>query len=70
MRKPGAAHLVNWFYELPPFRKFLHALEALEQLAEALPDQRVARLFAARQLGNPRAATSARARRFLKTQMA
>ena len=47
-----------------------HALEALEQLADVLPDQRVARLFAARQLGNPRAATSAKARRFLKTQVA
>src|ERR1017187_445542 len=23
MRKPGAARLVNWFYELPPYRWFL-----------------------------------------------
>ena len=44
-----------------------HALRALEPLAELLPDRRVLRLFAARQLGNPRPATSARARKFLKT---
>src|ERR1022692_2028670 len=23
MRKPGAARLMNWFYELPPYRWFL-----------------------------------------------
>jgi hypothetical protein len=45
-----------------------HALRALEQLADLLPDRRVLRLFAARQLGNPRPATSAKARRFLKAQ--
>ena len=45
-----------------------HALRALEQLADLLPDQRVLRLFAARQLGNPRPATSAKARRFLKAR--
>lgn len=43
-----------------------HALLALDQLADLLPDMRSARLFAARQLGNPRAATSAKARKFLK----
>jgi len=45
-----------------------HALRALEQLADLLPDRRVLRLFAARQLGNPRPATSAKARRFLKAR--
>jgi len=45
-----------------------HALAALVMLADLLPDQRAARLFAARQLGNPRAATSAKARKFLKAQ--
>jgi len=45
-----------------------HALRALEQLAGLLPDQRVLRLFAARQLGNRRAATSAKARKFLKAR--
>ena len=44
-----------------------HALLALEDLAGLLPDRRGVRLFAARQLGNPRAATSAKARRFLKS---
>ena len=44
-----------------------HALLALEELAGLLPDRRGVRLFAARQLGNPRAATSAKARRFLKS---
>ena len=43
-----------------------HALRALEELAALLPDQRRVRLFAARQLGNPRPATSAKARKFLK----
>jgi hypothetical protein len=47
-----------------------HALRALEELSSLLPDQRSARLFAARQLGNPRAATSSRARRFLKSRAA
>lgn len=47
-----------------------HALRALEELAGLLPDQRSARLFAARQLDNPRAATSSRARRFLKSRAA
>jgi hypothetical protein len=23
MRKPEAAHLMNWFYEIPPYRWFL-----------------------------------------------
>jgi hypothetical protein len=45
-----------------------HALSALGVLADLLPDQRAARLFAARQLGNPRAATSAKARKFLKSK--
>ena len=45
-----------------------HALLALEELAGQLPDQRGVRLFAARQLGNPRAATSAKARKFLKSR--
>ena len=45
-----------------------HALRALEELARLLPDRRGVRLFAARQLGNPRAATSAKARKFLKTR--
>jgi hypothetical protein len=45
-----------------------HALSALGVLADLLPDQRQARLFAARQLGNPRAATSAKARKFLKSK--
>jgi hypothetical protein len=43
-----------------------HALRALEELAGLLPDQRRVRLFAARQLGNPRPATSAKARNYLK----
>jgi hypothetical protein len=45
-----------------------HALQALEHIADLLPDQQALRLFAARQLGNPRPATSARARKFLKTR--
>ena len=45
-----------------------HALLALEELVRLLPDRRGVRLFAARQLGNPRAATSAKARRFLKAR--
>src|ERR1035438_2473866 len=45
-----------------------HALLALDALADLLPDRRGVRLFAARQLGNPRAATSAKARKFLKTR--
>ncbi|MCX6628072.1 MAG: hypothetical protein NTW28_10635 [Candidatus Solibacter sp.] len=45
-----------------------HALRALEILAGLLPDQRALRMFAARQLGNPRAATSAQARKFLKAR--
>jgi hypothetical protein len=45
-----------------------HALAALGVLADLLPDQRAARLFAARQLGNPRAATSAKARKFLNAR--
>jgi hypothetical protein len=47
-----------------------HALRALEDLADLLPDRRGVRLFAARQLGNPREATSAKARKFLKTRPA
>jgi len=43
-----------------------HALLALDALADLLPDRRGLRMFAARQLGNPRAATSAKARKFLK----
>jgi hypothetical protein len=35
-------------------------------MGDVLPNPRSARLFAARQLGNPRAATSAKARKFLK----
>jgi hypothetical protein len=45
-----------------------HALKALEELADLLPDRRAVRLFAARQLGNRRPATSAKARKFLKRQ--
>jgi hypothetical protein len=45
-----------------------HALKALEQLVDLLPDRRAVRLFAARQLGNRRPATSAKARKFLKRQ--
>jgi hypothetical protein len=45
-----------------------HALRAIEKLAGLLPDQRMLRLFAARQLGNPRPATSAKARKFLKAR--
>jgi hypothetical protein len=47
-----------------------HALRALEDLSVQLPDRRKVRLFAARQLGNRRAATSAKARKFLKTRPA
>ena len=47
-----------------------HALLALGLLADLAPDQRTLRLFAARQLGNPRAATSAKARKFLKGRKA
>ena len=45
-----------------------HALRALEDLSPLLTDRRKVRLFAARQLGNPRTATSAKARRFLKAR--
>jgi hypothetical protein len=45
-----------------------HALRALEDLAGLLPDLRKLRLFAARQLGNPRPATSGKARKFLKAR--
>jgi hypothetical protein len=45
-----------------------HALCALAELADLLPDRRLVRLFAARQLGNPRAATSRKARQFLKAR--
>jgi hypothetical protein len=45
-----------------------HALRALEELVRLLPDRRGVRLFAARQLGNPRAATSTKARKFLKVR--
>ena len=47
-----------------------HALSALIVLADRLPDPRAARLFAARQLGNPRPATSSKARKFLKAREA
>jgi hypothetical protein len=55
-------------YATPECRNVVigHALRALEPLAELLPDRHVLRLFAARQLGNPRPATSAKARKFLK----
>lgn len=45
-----------------------HALRALAELAGLLPNRRPVRLFAARQLGNPRAATSTKARQFLKAR--
>lgn len=45
-----------------------HALRALEDLNPLLADRRKVRLFAARQLGNPRTATSAKARKFLKAR--
>lgn len=45
-----------------------HALKALEELVDLLPDRRAVRLFAARQLGNRRPATSAKARKFLKRE--
>jgi hypothetical protein len=45
-----------------------HALKALEELVDLLPDRRAVRLFAARQLGNRRPATSAKARKLLKRQ--
>src|ERR1019366_8022744 len=55
-------------YATPECRNVVigHALRAIEPLADLLPDRRVLRLFAARQLGNPRPATSAKARKFLK----
>ncbi|MEO8595300.1 MAG: hypothetical protein ABI759_18405 [Candidatus Solibacter sp.] len=46
-----------------------HALDGLAALAPLVDDARPLRLFAARQLGNRRLATSARARRFLKTRI-
>jgi hypothetical protein len=57
-------------YATPECRNVVigHALRALEPLADLLPDRRVLRLFAARQLGNPRPATSAKARKFLKSR--
>jgi hypothetical protein len=57
-------------YATPECRNVVigHALRALGPLADLLPSRRVVRLFAARQLGNPRAATSAQARKFLKAQ--
>ncbi len=45
-----------------------HALKALDQLVDILPDRRAVRLFAARQLGNRRPATSSKARKFLKRE--
>ena len=45
-----------------------HALRALAELVGLLPNRRPVRLFAARQLGNPRAATSTKARQFLKAR--
>jgi hypothetical protein len=45
-----------------------HALRALGALAGLLPDRRMLRLFAARHLENPRAATGAKARQFLKVR--
>ena len=57
-------------YAMPECRNVAigHALKALEELVDLLPDRRAVRLFAARQLGNRRPATSAKARKFLKGQ--
>ena len=57
-------------YAMPECRNVAigHALRVLEELVRLLPDRRGVRLFAACQLGNPRAATSTRARRFLKVR--
>lgn len=43
-----------------------HALTALGRLAELLPDTKAVRQFAARQVGNPRPATSKKAQKLLK----
>ena len=43
-----------------------HALQALEVLADLLPDRRGVRAFATRQLANPRPATRTKAHKFLK----
>ncbi len=69
---PAIMRVEDAVYATPECRNVAvgHALEALAVLAPQTNDTRPIRLFAARQLGNPRLATSAKARRFLKTRTA
>jgi hypothetical protein len=62
----------NAVYATPECRNVAvgHAVEALAVLAPKTTDARTIRLFVARQLGNPRPATSAKARRFLNGRTA
>jgi len=69
---PAIMSVENAVYASPECRNVAvgHAVEALAVLAPKAADARPIRLFAARQLGNPRPATSAKARRFLKARNA
>ena len=69
---PAIMKVENAVYSTPECRNVAvgHALQALALLAPKTIDVRAIRLFAARQLGNPRPATSAKARRFLKSSSA
>jgi hypothetical protein len=69
---PAIMGVENAVYATPECRNVAvgHAVEALAVLAPKTTDARTIRLFVARQLGNPRPATSAKARRFLKGRTA
>jgi len=69
---PAIMGVENAVYATPECRNVAvgHALDTLAALAPQTGDTRTVRLFAARQLGNPRLATSAKARRFLKSRTA
>jgi len=69
---PAIMDVENAVYATPECRNVAlgHAVEALAVLAPKTADVRPIRLFAARQLGNPRPATSEKARRFLKARTA
>ncbi len=67
---PRIMRVENAEYATPECRNVAlgHALRALDELVRLLPDRQGVRLFAARQLGNPRVATSRKAREFLKAR--
>jgi len=69
---PAIMEVENAVYATPECRNVAlgHAVEALSKLVPKTTDVRPIRLFVARQLGNPRPATSAKARRFLKSRNA